>query len=47
MELKGERVLPVSREIAWKALNDVEALKAAVPGCESRSRRATTHSMSS
>ena len=35
MELKGERVLPVSREVAWKALNDVDALKAAVPGCES------------
>lgn len=35
MELNGERTLPVSREIAWRALNDVEALKAAVPGCES------------
>jgi len=35
MELKGERTLPVARDIAWAALNDVEALKAAVPGCES------------
>lgn len=35
MELNGERTLPVGRETAWKALNDVEALKAAVPGCES------------
>lgn len=35
MELNGERTLPVSHEIAWKALNDVEALKSAVPGCES------------
>lgn len=35
MELKGERTLPVSRQQAWAALNDVEALKAAVPGCES------------
>jgi carbon monoxide dehydrogenase subunit G len=34
MELKGERTLPVSRERAWNALNDTEALKAAVPGCE-------------
>lgn len=34
MELKGERTLPVAREIAWAALNDVDALKAAVPGCE-------------
>ncbi len=35
MELKGERTLPVARDVAWAALNDVEALKAAVPGCES------------
>lgn len=35
MELKGERLLPVSRESAWAALNDIDALKAAVPGCES------------
>jgi carbon monoxide dehydrogenase subunit G len=35
VELSGERVLPVSSEIAWRALNDTEALKAAVPGCES------------
>lgn len=34
MELKGERLLPVDRSTAWQALNDVEALKAAVPGCE-------------
>lgn len=34
MELKGERTLPVDRETAWKELNDVESLKAAVPGCE-------------
>lgn len=34
MELKGERTLPVARQIAWATLNDVEALKAAVPGCE-------------
>jgi len=35
VELKGERMLPVGREVAWAALNDVDALKAAVPGCES------------
>ena len=35
MELKGERLLPVNREGAWAALNDIDALKAAVPGCES------------
>jgi uncharacterized protein len=35
VELKGERMLPVNREGAWAALNDIDALKAAVPGCES------------
>jgi len=35
MELKGERLLPASREAAWQALNDVEVLKQCVPGCES------------
>lgn len=35
MELKGERTLPVERATAWAALNDVDVLKAAVPGCES------------
>lgn len=35
MELKGERTLPVGRALAWQALNDTEALKSAVPGCES------------
>jgi uncharacterized protein len=34
VELKGERTLPVDRATAWKELNDVESLKAAVPGCE-------------
>jgi uncharacterized protein len=34
VELTGERTLPVSREIAWHALNDTESLKSAVPGCE-------------
>jgi hypothetical protein len=35
VELRGERLLPVNREGAWAALNDIDALKAAVPGCES------------
>lgn len=34
MELKGERTLPVDRATAWKELNDIDSLKAAVPGCE-------------
>jgi hypothetical protein len=35
MELKGERRLPVDRETAWRALNDPQRLRAAIPGCES------------
>jgi carbon monoxide dehydrogenase subunit G len=35
VELKGERVLPASRETAWALLNDSEVLKECVPGCES------------
>ncbi len=35
MELKGERRLAADRATSWAALNDVEVLKACVPGCES------------
>ena len=38
MELKGERRLPVPRTEAWRALNDPERLRAAIPGCESIER---------
>jgi len=32
--MTGERTLPVSRDAAWHALNDLERLRAAIPGCE-------------
>ena len=35
MEMSGEQLLPVSQETTWRALNDVEVLKASIPGCES------------
>ncbi len=35
MELKGQRLLAADRATAWTALNDVDVLKACVPGCES------------
>jgi carbon monoxide dehydrogenase subunit G len=35
MDMKGERALPAGRDRAWQALNDPEALKGAIPGCES------------
>jgi hypothetical protein len=39
VELKGERVLPVSRESAWQLLNDAAVLEKCVPGCESMTAR--------
>ncbi|WP_027283917.1 CoxG family protein [Rubritepida flocculans] len=35
MEMSGERRIPAPRAQVWQALNDPEALKAAIPGCES------------
>lgn len=35
MEMSGEYRIPASREKVWAALNDVEILKACIPGCES------------
>lgn len=34
MDMQGERVLAVTREQAWAALNDPEVLKLCIPGCE-------------
>ncbi|HLY53899.1 MAG TPA: carbon monoxide dehydrogenase subunit G [Steroidobacteraceae bacterium] len=33
--MTGERTLPVERASAWRALNDPQLLKRAIPGCES------------
>jgi uncharacterized protein len=35
VELKGERLLPAGREMAWALLNDSEVLRRCIPGCES------------
>src|SRR5690606_12053511 len=35
MEMTGEQQIPVSRHKTWQALNDLEVLKACIPGCES------------
>jgi len=40
MEMTGERRIPASRQTVWEALNDPEALRAAIPGCESVERSA-------
>ncbi|WP_421995774.1 SRPBCC family protein [Roseococcus sp.] len=34
MEMSGERLIAATRAQVWHALNDPEALKAAIPGCE-------------
>lgn len=34
MDLSGEQLIPVSRELVWQALNDIDVLKACIPGCE-------------
>ena len=34
MELTGERRIEAPRETVWRALNDPEVLKAAIPGCQ-------------
>ena len=38
MELHGERTIPASVDDTWAALNDPEALKACIAGCESIER---------
>jgi len=34
MKLNGNQVIPASRSIVWQGLNDAEALKQCIPGCE-------------
>lgn len=38
MEMNGERTLNASRADVWAALNDLEVLKQAIPGCEALER---------
>ena len=34
MKLSGENIIPADQELVWKALNDVDVLRQAIPGCE-------------
>ncbi len=34
MDMTGEHLIPAPRETVWRALNDPELLKRAIPGCE-------------
>jgi carbon monoxide dehydrogenase subunit G len=40
MDMSESRVLPVSQQTAWEALNDPDVLKRCIPGCESIERTA-------
>ena len=40
MEIASQRRLPIDRESVWRALNDPQILKAAIPGCQSIEREA-------
>ncbi len=42
MDMKGEYIIPAPREAVWAALNDVEVLKASIPGCQSIQRLSET-----
>mgnify|MGYP002629243880 CR=1 FL=1 len=38
MEMQGEARIPAPQHVVWEALNDPEALKASIPGCEELTR---------
>jgi hypothetical protein len=42
MDLTGEYRIPAARAAVWKALNDLEILRAAIPGCESLEKTSET-----
>jgi len=35
MDMNGEQRIPVGQQAVWEALNDMDVLKACIPGCES------------
>jgi carbon monoxide dehydrogenase subunit G len=35
MEMTGEQRIPTGQQAVWEALNDLEVLKACIPGCDS------------
>jgi uncharacterized protein len=42
MDMKGEYQIPAPRAAVWAALNDLEVLKAAIPGCDTIHRLSDT-----
>ena len=33
MKMEGEELIPASRAMVWKALNDSDVLRQCIPGC--------------
>lgn len=42
MDMSGSYEIPAPRETVWAALNDVEVLKACIPGCETITKHSET-----
>jgi hypothetical protein len=42
MDMKGEYRIPAPRAVVWDALNDLEILKATIPGCDAIARLSPT-----
>jgi carbon monoxide dehydrogenase subunit G len=42
MDMTGERHIPAPRQIVWDALNNVDVLKASIPGCETLEKTSDT-----
>ena len=42
MDLTGERIIPAPRQAVWDALNDVDVLRQAIPGCDAIERTSDT-----
>ncbi len=42
MDMSGEKRINAPRDAVWAALNDPEALKASIPGCESVDKKSDT-----
>jgi carbon monoxide dehydrogenase subunit G len=38
MDMTGERLIPAPRAAVWQALNDIDVLKASIPGCQEITR---------
>jgi carbon monoxide dehydrogenase subunit G len=42
MDMTGEQRIAAPKQVVWEALNDVEALKASIPGCEEVEKKSDT-----